>query len=94
MEIHLERDDPVEVVTKLKAETDGRLEVAGATLAAPIVQAGLVDEYRIAVACAHRHRRRHPIEYRGLSVDGAARFEGFLVHVAFWLAQSAVVCFK
>ena len=35
----LERGDPVEVVTKLKAETDGRLEVAGATLAAPIVQA-------------------------------------------------------
>ncbi len=37
------------MVTKLKAETDGRLEVAGATLAAPIVQAGLVDEYRIVV---------------------------------------------
>jgi dihydrofolate reductase len=46
----LERGDPVEVVTKLKAETDGTLEVAGATLAAPIVQAGLVDEYRIVVA--------------------------------------------
>ena len=46
----LERGDPVEVVTKLKAETDGRLEVAGATLAAPIVQAGLVDEYRLVVA--------------------------------------------
>ena len=46
----LERGDPVEVVTKLKAETDGRLEVAGATLAAPIVQAGLVDEYRIVVS--------------------------------------------
>ena len=45
----LERGDPVEVVTKLKAETDGRLEVAGATLAAPIVQAGLVDEYWIVV---------------------------------------------
>ena len=45
----LERGDPVEVVRKLKAETDGRLEVAGATLAAPIVQAGLVDEYRIVV---------------------------------------------
>ena len=28
----LERGDPVEVVTKLKAETDGRLEVAGATM--------------------------------------------------------------
>nr|ABP45708.1 bifunctional deaminase-reductase domain protein [Mycolicibacterium gilvum PYR-GCK] len=46
----LERGDPVEVVTKLKAETDGQLEVAGATLAAPIVQAGLVDEYRIVVS--------------------------------------------
>ena len=30
----LERGDPVEVVTKLKAETDGQMEVAGATLAA------------------------------------------------------------
>jgi dihydrofolate reductase len=46
----LERGDPVEVVRKLKAETDGRLEVAGATLAAPIVRAGLVDEYRIVIA--------------------------------------------
>ena len=46
----LERGDPVEVVTKLKAETDGTMEVAGATLAAPIVQAGLVDEYRIVIA--------------------------------------------
>lgn len=46
----LERGDPVEVVTKLKAETDGALDVAGATLAAPIVQAGLVDEYLMLVA--------------------------------------------
>jgi dihydrofolate reductase len=46
----LERGDPVEVVRKLKAETDGRLEVAGATLAAPIVQAGLVDEFRMVLA--------------------------------------------
>lgn len=46
----LERGDPVEVVTRLKAEIDGTLEVAGATLAAPIVQAGLVDEYRIVIA--------------------------------------------
>ncbi|AQT78861.1 deaminase [Mycolicibacterium litorale] len=46
----LERGDPVEVVSRLKAETDGNVEVAGATLAAPIVQAGLVDEYRIVVA--------------------------------------------
>lgn len=46
----LERGDPVDVVRKLKGETDGNLEVAGATLAAPIVQAGLVDEYRIVIA--------------------------------------------
>ncbi|WP_237568029.1 dihydrofolate reductase family protein [Mycolicibacterium lacusdiani] len=46
----LERGDPVEVVTKLKAETEGQLEVAGATLAAPIVAAGLVDEFRLVVA--------------------------------------------
>nr|CRL71738.1 deaminase-reductase domain-containing protein [Mycolicibacterium malmesburyense] len=46
----LERGDPVEVVTKLKSETDGQMEVAGATLAAPIVQAGLVDEFRIVIA--------------------------------------------
>ena len=48
----LERGDPVQVVTRLKAETDGALEVAGATLAAPIVRAGLVDEYRMVVAPA------------------------------------------
>ncbi|ODQ94031.1 dihydrofolate reductase family protein [Mycolicibacterium holsaticum] len=46
----LERGDPVEVARKLKAETDGQLEVAGATLAAPIVAAGLVDEFRIVLA--------------------------------------------
>ena len=46
----LERGDPVEVVTKLKAETEGTLEVAGATLAAPIVQAGLVDEFRMVIS--------------------------------------------
>ena len=46
----LERGDPVAVVTRLKAQTDGNLEVAGATLAAPIVQAGLVDEYRFVIS--------------------------------------------
>ncbi|MGW0158999.1 dihydrofolate reductase family protein [Mycobacterium sp. NPDC003323] len=46
----LERGDPVEVATRLKAETDGQLEVAGAALAAPIIQAGLVDEYRLVIA--------------------------------------------
>ncbi|MBX7455511.1 dihydrofolate reductase family protein [Mycolicibacterium sp. 3033] len=46
----LERGDPVEVVRALKADTDGPLEIAGATLAAPVVQAGLVDEFRIVLA--------------------------------------------
>lgn len=46
----LERGDPVEVVRRLKAETDGNLAVAGATLAGPIVRAGLVDEYRFVIA--------------------------------------------
>ena len=46
----LERGDPVEVVRRLKADTDGQLEVAGATLAAPIVRAGLVDEYRMVIS--------------------------------------------
>lgn len=45
----LERGDVVEVATRLKAETDGVLEVAGATLAAPLVRAGLVDEYQIVI---------------------------------------------
>ncbi len=48
----LERGDVVEVTKRLKAETDGPLEVAGATLAAPLVQAGLVDEFQIVVAPA------------------------------------------
>jgi dihydrofolate reductase len=45
----LERGDAVEVATRLKAETDGVLEVAGATLASALVRAGLVDEYRLLV---------------------------------------------
>ena len=56
----LERGDPVEVVTKLKAETDGSLEVAGATLAAPIVQAGLGGRIPDR-ARPHRRGRRHPV---------------------------------
>jgi dihydrofolate reductase len=46
----LERGDPVEVVRQLKAQTDGQLEVAGATLAAPVLRAGLVDEVRLVIA--------------------------------------------
>ncbi len=43
----LERGDVVAVAERLKASTDGVLEVAGPTLAAPLVRAGLVDEYRL-----------------------------------------------
>lgn len=43
----LERGDVVSVAADLKAAASGDLEVGGATLAAPLVQAGLVDEYRI-----------------------------------------------
>jgi dihydrofolate reductase len=48
----LERGDVVEVATKIKAETDGRIDVAGATLAAPLVRAGLVDEFHVVVTPA------------------------------------------
>ena len=48
----LERGDVVEVATRLKAETDGLIEVAGATLAAPLVRAGLVDEFHVVVTPA------------------------------------------
>ncbi|MFJ1461383.1 dihydrofolate reductase family protein [Nocardia wallacei] len=46
----LERGDVVEVAKQLKAETDGILDVAGATLAAPLIRAGLVDEYLVVVS--------------------------------------------
>lgn len=45
----LERGDVVEVAAKLKAETDGLIEIGGATLAAPVVRAGLVDEFQVVV---------------------------------------------
>ena len=48
----LERGDVVEVATRIKAETDGPIEVAGATIAAPLVRAGLVDEFHIVVSPA------------------------------------------
>ena len=48
----LERGDVVEVATRLKAETNGVIEVAGATLAAPLVRAGLVDEFHVVVTPA------------------------------------------
>jgi len=46
----LERGDVVEAARRIKAETDGRVEVAGATLAAPLVRAGLVDEFQLVIA--------------------------------------------
>ncbi|WP_033443032.1 dihydrofolate reductase family protein [Saccharothrix sp. NRRL B-16314] len=48
----LERGDVVEVARRLKAETDGLMEVGGATLAAPLIRAGLVDEFQVLVAPA------------------------------------------
>ena len=48
----LERGDVVEVARKLKAETDGMMEVAGATLASSLVRAGLVDEFMVVVTPA------------------------------------------
>jgi dihydrofolate reductase len=45
----LERGDVVEVARRIKAETDGPIEVGGATLAAPLVRAGLVDEFHVVV---------------------------------------------
>jgi dihydrofolate reductase len=45
----LERGDVVETARRLKAETDGLMEVGGATLAAPLVRAGLVDEFHVLV---------------------------------------------
>lgn len=43
----LERGDVVSVAAELKATVDGDIEVGGPTLAAPLVRAGLVDEYRM-----------------------------------------------
>jgi dihydrofolate reductase len=45
----LVRGDPVEEVTRLKAESDFDMDVAGPTLAAPLIRAGLVDEFRLFV---------------------------------------------
>ena len=43
----LERDDPVEVVTRLKAQPGPDLSVGGVVLASALIKAGLVDEYHI-----------------------------------------------
>ena len=39
--------DPVAEITRLKAEDGGPMEIAGATLAATAMRAGLIDEYLI-----------------------------------------------
>jgi dihydrofolate reductase len=41
------RDDLEAVVRRLKAETDGEIEVAGPDLARQLTELGLIDEYRI-----------------------------------------------
>ncbi len=43
----LVRTDIVAALPALKAEFDGELDVGGATLAAPLVAANLIDEYRV-----------------------------------------------
>ncbi len=45
----LERGDPVAVVTRLKEQPGPDLSVGGVQLASTLIQAGLVDEYRIFV---------------------------------------------
>ena len=45
----LERGDPVAVVVRLKEQTGPDLEVGGAQLVPTLIQAGLVDEYRLFV---------------------------------------------
>jgi len=45
----LVRDDIVAALPGLKEEFDGELDVGGATLAAPLVAANLIDEYRVVV---------------------------------------------
>jgi dihydrofolate reductase len=45
----LVRGDPVEEVTRLKAQPGYDMDVAGPTLASALIRAGLVDEYRLFV---------------------------------------------
>jgi dihydrofolate reductase len=48
--IRLATGDVVETVRELKAEHDGQIAVGGAGLAADLIRAGLVDEYRLFVS--------------------------------------------
>ncbi|HEX5590065.1 MAG TPA: dihydrofolate reductase family protein [Candidatus Limnocylindrales bacterium] len=43
----LVRGDPVEEVRRLKAQPDFDMDVGGPTIAAPLIRAGLVDEYHV-----------------------------------------------
>ena len=45
----LVRGDPVEEVARLKAQPGFDMDVGGPTIAAPLIRAGLVDEYRLFV---------------------------------------------
>lgn len=47
---HLATGDAVETVRGLKADMDGEIAVGGAGLAADLIRAGLVDEYRLFVS--------------------------------------------
>jgi dihydrofolate reductase len=43
----LVRDDPVEEIRKLKEQHGGPMAISGPTVAAPVIRAGLVDEYQL-----------------------------------------------
>jgi dihydrofolate reductase len=45
--VRVERDDPVAVVTRLKAQPGPDLRVGGVQLTSALIQAGLIDEYQI-----------------------------------------------
>ncbi|MEU1972985.1 dihydrofolate reductase family protein [Microbacterium sp. NPDC019599] len=47
--VTLIRDDAVEAVRRIKAETEGDIDVSGAQLAAAVGAAGLIDEYLLYV---------------------------------------------
>jgi dihydrofolate reductase len=46
----LVRGDAVGEIARLKRERDGSFDVGGATLAADLIRAGLIDEYKMVVA--------------------------------------------